>query len=157
MINLIKSQSAIEYLMTYGWALLIIAIALATLTAFGLFNQGNFVSSSCSLPNGLSCKSAVLSSNGMLTINIGQDTASAITITAVSCNSNQTAYGGISVSKQIGINGNSTFTPFCYSGNSQFTGKIGQVYHGFIIVNYTSQSSSISQTAIGTIITRVQD
>jgi hypothetical protein len=152
-----RSQSAIEYLITYGWALLIISIALAAFTAFGLFNSGNFVGNSCTLPNGLSCKSAVLSSNGMLTLDIGQDTGSPITITGVSCDSNQTAYGGLSTSVQVGINGNATFTPFCYSGTVQFTGKIGQVYHGFVIVNYTSQSSSISQEAIGALISKVQN
>ncbi len=152
-----RSQSAIEYLVTYGWALLIIAIALIAITAFGLFNPGSFVGNSCVLPNGLSCKSAILSSNGMLTINIGQETSSPIKITEVSCNSNQTAYDGISASVNININGNATFTPFCYYAGNQFNGKIGQVYHGFVIVNYTSQSSSISQQAIGTFVGKVQN
>ena len=34
-----KAQSAMEYLMTYGWAILIIAVVLAALYSLGLFNS----------------------------------------------------------------------------------------------------------------------
>lgn len=33
-----KGQSALEYLMTYGWALVVIVIVVAALFAFGIFN-----------------------------------------------------------------------------------------------------------------------
>jgi len=38
----IKAQSAMEYLMTYGWAILLIAIVLAALFSLGVFNSSNF-------------------------------------------------------------------------------------------------------------------
>jgi len=37
--NEIKSQAAMEYLMTYGWAILIIALTLAVLYSLGIMNQ----------------------------------------------------------------------------------------------------------------------
>ncbi len=37
-----KAQSAMEYLMTYGWAILIIAIVMVALFALGVFNSANF-------------------------------------------------------------------------------------------------------------------
>ena len=37
-----KVQSAMEYLMTYGWAILIIAIVLVALFSLGVFNRANF-------------------------------------------------------------------------------------------------------------------
>ena len=36
-----KSQSAMEYLMTYGWAILIIAVVLGALYYLGVFNTAN--------------------------------------------------------------------------------------------------------------------
>ena len=39
---MIKSQSAMEYLMTYGWAILIIAVVLAALFELGVFNPITF-------------------------------------------------------------------------------------------------------------------
>ena len=38
----LKSQSAMEYLMTYGWAILIIAVVLGALFSLGVFNGNNF-------------------------------------------------------------------------------------------------------------------
>ncbi len=37
-----RSQSAMEYLMTYGWAILIIAVVLVALFQMGVFNSANF-------------------------------------------------------------------------------------------------------------------
>lgn len=39
---LVKSQSAMEYLMTYGWSILIIAVVLGTLSFLGIFNPLTF-------------------------------------------------------------------------------------------------------------------
>ena len=53
-----KLQSAMEYLMTYGWAILIIAIVIVALYLLGVINPANFapraVTGSCSVyrPNG---------------------------------------------------------------------------------------------------------
>ncbi|MEM3202167.1 MAG: hypothetical protein QXY21_00685, partial [Candidatus Micrarchaeaceae archaeon] len=37
-----KAQSAMEYLMTYGWAILIIAVVLGALFSLGVFNPMSF-------------------------------------------------------------------------------------------------------------------
>ncbi len=42
LIKNLKSQSAMEYLMTYGWAILIIAVVLVALFQIGIFNSANF-------------------------------------------------------------------------------------------------------------------
>jgi Concanavalin A-like lectin/glucanases superfamily len=38
----LRSQSAMEYLMTYGWSILIIAVVLGALFGMGVFNSANF-------------------------------------------------------------------------------------------------------------------
>jgi len=42
-----KGQSALEYLMTYGWALIIILIAAAALYAMGLLSPGTYQQKTC--------------------------------------------------------------------------------------------------------------
>ena len=37
----LRLQSAMEYLMTYGWAILIIAVVLGALFGLGFFNSAN--------------------------------------------------------------------------------------------------------------------
>ena len=43
-----KGQGALEYLMTYGWALLIIVVVGAALYALGILNPASYVKSTCS-------------------------------------------------------------------------------------------------------------
>ena len=38
-----RAQAALEYLMTYGWALVIIAIVAAALFAMGIINPATYV------------------------------------------------------------------------------------------------------------------
>ena len=50
-----KAQTAMEFLMTYGWALLIVLIAIGILAAFGVFRSGSNAEA-CLFGPGLSCK-----------------------------------------------------------------------------------------------------
>jgi len=68
-----KAQSAMEYLMTYGWAILIIAIVLAALFSLGVFNSSSFLGTSCIAGSGFLCSNPVLSGSA-LTLTLGQYT-----------------------------------------------------------------------------------
>ncbi len=70
-----KVQSATEYLMTYGWAILIIAIVLGVLYYLGVFNGASSLGTSCVAVAGYYCQDATLSTGGILSLNIGQATA----------------------------------------------------------------------------------
>jgi hypothetical protein len=50
-----KAQAAMEFLMTYGWALLVVLIAIAALAFFGLLNPQRFLPEKCELGSGLTC------------------------------------------------------------------------------------------------------
>ena len=52
-----KGQAAMEFLMTYGWAILVVLIAIGALAYFGVLNPSRFLPSSCTLMPGLSCDS----------------------------------------------------------------------------------------------------
>jgi uncharacterized protein (UPF0333 family) len=44
-----RGQAAMEFLMTYGWAILAAIIAIAVLAYFGVFNPGRYTSEMCQL------------------------------------------------------------------------------------------------------------
>lgn len=71
----VKAQSAMEYLMTYGWAILIIGVVLVALFALGIFNASSFVSSTCTPVAGFQCTSYSLTSSGF-SATISQSTSS---------------------------------------------------------------------------------
>ncbi len=52
-----KSQAAMEFLITYGWAILVVLAAIAALAYFGVLSPSRFLPESCTLPStsGLAC------------------------------------------------------------------------------------------------------
>lgn len=51
-----KAQAAMEFLMTYGWAILVVLAAIGALAYFGVLNPGNMMPAKCELsPAGLDC------------------------------------------------------------------------------------------------------
>ena len=88
-----NAQSAMEYLMTYGWAILIISIVLASLWTLGLFSgrPGGGSGASCVGTVGYLCGTPVLASNGLLLTSIGQTVSgSALTVTGLGCSNTST-------------------------------------------------------------------
>jgi hypothetical protein len=70
-----KAQSAMEYLMTYGWAVLLIAVVLTVLFSIGLFNGNNVSPNLCQATPGFICTGAVYShSDANIIVTIGQET-----------------------------------------------------------------------------------
>ncbi len=91
-----KAQSAMEYLMTYGWAILIIAVVLAALFAIGIFtNPGLGVS--CVAASGYTCTSIALaetgSNNVSLSFTFGQTSGSTVYNVGMACSATASAGG----------------------------------------------------------------
>ncbi len=61
----LAAQSAMEYLMTYGWAILIIAVVLAALFELGVFNGSNLAPQGCIAQAGFTCTNFVYTSNAI--------------------------------------------------------------------------------------------
>ena len=59
-----KGQSAVEYIMTYGWAILALMIVLAALVASGVLSPNYLVSEECSLGSNIPCSFAVYNEGG---------------------------------------------------------------------------------------------
>lgn len=50
-----KGQAAMEFLMTYGWAILVVLGAIAALAYFGVLSPQQFIPEKCTLPPGFGC------------------------------------------------------------------------------------------------------
>ena len=86
-----KLQSAMEYLMTYGWAILIIAVVLGVLYQLGVFGSGqSVVAPGCIVSPGYICGNPVLNTTGYLGFTFGQIGTSLITLTGIACTANST-------------------------------------------------------------------
>ncbi|MGC8538644.1 MAG: hypothetical protein ACP5MK_02130 [Candidatus Micrarchaeia archaeon] len=157
-----KFQSAMEYLMTYGWALLIMAVVLAALFAMGIFNPSNFAGQECILPAGFSCLNYYLYQNGTAQINLQQATQSPINVTAIGCAQNTSAivmqapYNPPSNQIYMPIGANYTFMVKCYnSAGSLYTESPGTLFTGSLVINYTETLTGFPHTIYGTIAVKV--
>jgi len=50
-----KGQAAMEFLMTYGWAILVVLVAIGALAYFGVLSPDKFLPERCTGPAGLDC------------------------------------------------------------------------------------------------------
>ncbi len=92
-----KAQSAMEYLMTYGWAILIIAVVLGALFQLGVFNGGSLAGSSCVASPGFYCQNLALqnaatTTNG-ITLTFGQSLGYTIYNLAMACAATSNSLG----------------------------------------------------------------
>ncbi|MDE1825493.1 MAG: hypothetical protein KGH61_01480 [Candidatus Micrarchaeota archaeon] len=91
--KMFKLQSAMEYLMTYGWAILIIAIVLGALFGLGILNGNAFLITSCLPQPGFLCQTPTLNTQGNLSFSLGQSTGSTVYNIAVGCATGATSIG----------------------------------------------------------------
>ena len=77
-----KHQSAIEFLMTYGWAILVIAVIIGLLFQLGVFSPS--LPASCISGAPFFCSNPILYSNHTLAVQIGE-LGSTMTVTNLNC------------------------------------------------------------------------
>ena len=83
-----KAQSALEYMMTYGWAILIIVIVAVILYSMGIFNPASSISSTITGFSATPVSNAICTANGVLRIAVGDTTGHRILIKNISATSN---------------------------------------------------------------------
>ena len=88
-----KGQAAMEFLMTYGWAILAAIIAIGVLSYFGVFSPGNYISDSVvvNAPFGSTQELAIQSASiNFVLRNGGGDSATISSIAVAGCGTNST-------------------------------------------------------------------
>ena len=60
-----RGQAALEFLMTYGWAILVVLVVIGALAYFGVLNPNILVPEKCTMATGLSCKDYKISGSSV--------------------------------------------------------------------------------------------
>ena len=150
-----KSQAALEFIMTYGWAILVVLVAIGALAYFGVLNPDRFLPSKCTFQAGIACldhKATITS----LIINIQNSLGRDMTIsrlTALQCTE-------IAAPNQSAIlNGQTGTYTFC-CGATCVPASLGNAdstkYSGQVNISYTLAGTTISHTNQGDITTRIE-
>ncbi len=161
----VLGQAAIDFLTSYGIALLVIAIAIAI--AYEVSSATTYAfSSQCSPQPGFACGYYSISDNGILSIGVAQAVGAAIQVNGLACSTRQSAagmpeYGNIYVANSIpyyplsyappagGVviqsSGETNFKLYCYlPGNAIATSTLpGSSFVGYLWLNYTIENTNI--------------
>ena len=146
-----KSQAALEFIMTYGWAILVVLVAIGALAYFGVLSPDKFLPRRCTLPTGIACVDFEARDAG------GGATALDISLR------NSLGYDIISVTvKATGCTTPATY-PLIKNGEREprtltvqdCAFLIGQKYNGQVNISFTNADTGVSHTFQGVIITKV--
>ncbi|BCS91131.1 MAG: hypothetical protein ARM1_0588 [Candidatus Micrarchaeota archaeon] len=133
-----RQQAALDFLITYGWALIIIAAILVILLYLHVFNSTSFVSNVCESQNNIYCNKAILNTSGKVLVQITSDHQNPINITAIACSNNLNNLIFQNVTPQVTLEpGQSVeLAVTCYDNGNPFIGKTGSIYSGYVVVKY---------------------
>ena len=65
-----RAQAAMEFLMTYGWAILVVLIVVGALAYFGVLNPQNLIPEKCVFPTMLTCQDYLITPTSSGTISV---------------------------------------------------------------------------------------
>ena len=147
-----KGQAAMEFLMTYVWAILVVLVAIGALAYFGVLNPSRFLPSSCTIAPGIGCDDfKVTTADVQLILRNGLgDDLTAVTVTVPGCAASAEADGDDAWNNAAVLGGaDGILADTCANGAA------GSRYQQDVTITYTG-SSGISHTATGTVVTRVE-
>ncbi len=138
-----KGQAALEFLMTYGWAILAAIIVIGSLGSYFYFNQEGTSSIFVNAPFYGVASSAVEDIVSLEITNKGGETLSSVTvnITGKGCTQDTSFDGSSSSAQIIALN--------CTDANA------GTTFSGDIVVTYLRPGSSLPLTSTGSVSTYV--
>jgi len=147
-----KAQSAMEYLMTYGWAILIVAVVLGALYSLGVFNGAAFLGTSCIAASGFYCTNPILSTGGVLTVTIGQATGTTFVPSGINFSTSDpsTSIGTLNSGQQVTVSiplGVGSPYPAAYT--------LGTPLSGYLYLQFTDIYGTTEVNKIATVLTKV--
>ena len=141
-----KAQAAMEFLMTYGWAILVVLAAIGALAYFGVLSPDKFLPDKCMMEPGVDCtgfKVTPTETTLVLRNSMGKD----LTISSVTIGTCNSTVGNVSFK-------NGDMVTLSLTGCSN--GALGDRFDSDISLGYTEKLSGLSKIMSGSMTTKVQ-
>ena len=152
-----KGQAAMEFLMTYGWAILAAIIAIGVLAYYGIFSPGKFVTNAVVIQapfgaNGVIDETVPGNGNDQIKLELRNGAGQLVTISAsgITITGCTLAAGIPAAATNIAAGEDAIFTLDCTNDLAS-----GSTFKGDIKVVWTPQDSTLAQTTTGSITYRV--
>ena len=142
-----SSQAALEFIMTYGWAILVVLVAVGALAYFGVLKPDLFLPKRCSLPSGFACLDYKVEPFQVVLV-LQNSLGNAITLREVNVSSNNLDCIN---NEQLLLNNDEKAIVTVSQCNN---GETGQKFNGKITIKYNIEGQ-LSHAMIGVITTTV--
>ena len=143
--NTRKAQAALEFLMTYGWAILVVLIAIGALAFFGVLSPERFLPSKCTLQPGLACVDHKVTP-GQVDIVLKNGYGSDITVNTITVQN----CGSITPAANLANGAQIEYNVVCTSTLT------GNKYNGILNVSYTNVDSGLDRSNLGDIVGTIE-
>jgi hypothetical protein len=150
-----KAQAAMEFLMTYGWAILVVLAAIGALAYFGILSPGNLLPQKCEFQAGMDCTEHPDASEaaGTIVFPIVNSMGYRLTVDSVSspsCTGAGVTLNGAALPADL-TNGE--------AGTISLDGCTlieGERYNERVTIMYTSNATGMQHSATGTVAGKVR-
>ena len=147
-----KGQTAIEYLMTYGWAILIILIVAGVLAYYGIFAPSSFLGPTARGFGQVQVLNPWAVSSTTMTLNLANRVGGAINVTSIAATVDNNPYTCTPTAELYIASGeDDTFT--CTIAGGITGAATGDTYSATLVISYRypSDASSAAFSTSGTI------
>jgi hypothetical protein len=141
-----RAQAAMEFLMTYGWAILVVLAAIGALAYFGVLSPDRFLPEKCTLPSGVACLDFTYAAGTGITVRL-QNSAGfdmdqvAVSINGTLCNMPATGQATLTDGEQ------QSYVIACAPTSGKFKGTL--------VMAYRNMQTQMTHTKLGEIILKV--
>jgi hypothetical protein len=139
-----KGQAAMEFLMTYGWAILAAVIVIGVLAYFGVFTPSTYVPNTCVISAPFGCNAGSVNISAVI-IEIMNGGGEGFNITSLTI-------GLCAPVTNIGNVASDSLTKVVVNCS---TGNVNSKYKGEITLRYTKSGSSLEQSSSGQIVNKI--
>jgi len=148
-----KGQAALDFLMTYGWAIALVVIIAAVLFALGVFDVSNFVGNKAAGFSQVAVKGWNLNTLGTMTMKVSNQAGVQVRVDAVSITigQNTTTLSGLPVTLNAGAD-----SALLTTGAAAFGAQTaGTGYSARVVINYTDMNANFAYSSGGTLTGKV--
>ena len=144
-----KAQAAMEFLMTYGWAILVVLAAIAALAYFGVLSPAKLLPEKCILEAGVLCEGHKVQPNQITLIISNTVEGKNIIINSISV-------GSCSGTFTTELVGGANPSNFVLAGASCNNGAVKDRFKGDITIGYTQKNTNLTKTMLGSLNSKVE-
>ena len=149
-----KGQAAMEFLMTYGWAILVVLVAIGALAYFGVLNPGQFLPRQCLIGPGFSCTDFSVVADGSWTVIVRNGVGETVTVVDLDLSGITPGGAGAGSCAPASVSAGQTTTCTGAAG-SVTAGTAGDRVQATLNFDYTG-SGGLAHTLSGTLTTEME-